>query len=224
MCVYLTFFYTKREIALRIGYLFVSAAIAGSMGGLLAYAIGFMDGIAGYSGWRWIFIIEGILTVVAGAAVWFWLADDSDTAYYLTQAEKDLNRVRRFRQIGYTVSAEQLHKEDVIRGVKDWKIWAFCFGMRGIDTMLYGYSTFLPTIIRGIGSWSTAQVQALTIPCYALGAITYLVVAYFSDKYQQRGIVAVTFCCLAAIGYGILMTDASSGVHYFGCFVVAAGM
>ena len=224
MCVYLTFFFTKREIALRIGYLFVSAAIAGSMGGLLAYAIGFMDGVRGYSGWRWIFIIEGIPTVLMGVSAWFWLADDSDNAYYLTQGEKDLNRVRRFRQIGYTVSAEQLHKEDVIKGVKDWKIWAFCFGMFGIDTMLYGYSTFLPTIIRGIGNWSTAQVQALTIPCYALGAITYLVVAYISDRYQQRGIVAVTFCCLAAVGYGILMADASSGVHYFGCFVVAAGM
>lgn len=52
MISYLTFFYTKREIALRVGYLFVSAAIAGSMGGLLAYAIGFMEGVGGYSGWR----------------------------------------------------------------------------------------------------------------------------------------------------------------------------
>lgn len=59
LTVYLTLFYTKKEIALRIGYLFVSSAFAGACGGLLAYAIGFMDGIAGLSGWRWIFIIEG---------------------------------------------------------------------------------------------------------------------------------------------------------------------
>lgn len=51
-------FYTKKEIALRIGYLFVSAALAGACGGLLAFAIGFMDGIRGMSGWRWILIIE----------------------------------------------------------------------------------------------------------------------------------------------------------------------
>ena len=44
MAIYLTLFYTKREIALRIGYLFVSAALAGALGGLLAYGIGFMDG------------------------------------------------------------------------------------------------------------------------------------------------------------------------------------
>ena len=52
MNVYLTFFYTKTELALRVGYLFVSAAIAGALGGLLAYAIGNMDGIAGMHGWR----------------------------------------------------------------------------------------------------------------------------------------------------------------------------
>jgi hypothetical protein len=54
MTIYLTMFYTKREIALRVGYLFVSAALAGSLGGLLAYGVGHMDGTAGYSGWRWI--------------------------------------------------------------------------------------------------------------------------------------------------------------------------
>lgn len=51
-------FYTKKEIALRIGYLFVSAALAGACGGLLAFAIGFMDGLRNMSGWRWILIIE----------------------------------------------------------------------------------------------------------------------------------------------------------------------
>ena len=59
LTVYLTLFYTKKEIALRIGFLFVSSALAGASGGLLAYCISFMDGVAGYSGWRWVFILEG---------------------------------------------------------------------------------------------------------------------------------------------------------------------
>lgn len=52
MNLYLTFFYTKNELAMRVGYLFVSAAIAGALGGLLAFGIGHMDGIQGMSGWR----------------------------------------------------------------------------------------------------------------------------------------------------------------------------
>jgi MFS family permease len=63
LTIYLTMFYTKAELALRIGYLFVSSAIAGACGGLLAYGIGYMDGLAGQSGWRWVFIIEGIVCV-----------------------------------------------------------------------------------------------------------------------------------------------------------------
>lgn len=63
LTVYLTMFYTKKELALRIGYLFVSSALAGACGGLLAYGIGFMSGIAGLGGWRWVFILEGGLLI-----------------------------------------------------------------------------------------------------------------------------------------------------------------
>lgn len=52
LAVYLTFFYTRHELAMRVGYLFVSAAIAGALGGLLAFAIGHMEGVAGLHGWR----------------------------------------------------------------------------------------------------------------------------------------------------------------------------
>lgn len=90
--------------------------------------------------------------------------------------------------------------------------------------MLYGYSTFLPSIIKGLGDWSTAETQALTIPCYAVGAITYLTVAYLSDRYQRRGLPVVIFCLISIVGYAILLSDVSSGVHYFACFLVAFGL
>lgn len=88
--IYLTLWYSKHELALRIGYLFVSAALAGACGGLLAYAIGFMDGVAGQRGWRWILIIEGLPTFVLGISTWFLLADDPESAYYLTKVRSPL--------------------------------------------------------------------------------------------------------------------------------------
>ncbi len=225
MAVYLTFFYTKRELALRIGYLFVSAALAGACGGLLAFAIGQMDGVAGQRGWRWIMIIEGLPTFVLGIATWWLLADNPETAWYLTPAEKELMIARRSREAGQTTSAQEFHWKDVRLGLKDWKVWAFCFAQFGSDTMLYGFSTFLPTIIRGIDkTYSNSMVQVLTIPCYALGAITYLVIAHFSDKQQKRGLYAVLFGIVSIVGYALLMSDTPSGVHYFGCFLVAMGL
>lgn len=224
MTLYLTLFYTKRQLALRVGYLFVSAAIAGSVGGLLAYGIGFMDGTAGYRGWRWIMIIEGLPTFVLGIAVYFWLADEPETAYYLSTKERELMVVQKRRHIGHTASADLLHKEDVYKAFKDWKVWAFSVGQFGADTVLYGYSTFLPTIIKGLGKWSTAEVQGLTVPCYAWGAIVYITVAYLSDRYQRRGLAVVPLSLVTIVGYIILMTDVSSGVRYFACFLVATGL
>ncbi|KAI2911035.1 hypothetical protein CBS147371_8412 [Aspergillus niger] len=224
MVTYLTIFYSKREIALRTGYLFSSAAAAGAFGGLLAYGIGFMDGVAGLRGWRWIMIIEGIPTVILGVLSWFFLADDLDTAYYLDDEEKALVVRLRRRDVGQTSSAQKFHWADVKEGALDWRIYAFCIAQFGVDTMLYGYSTFLPTIIQGMGSWSTPEVQALTIPCYAMGAISYLIIAWASDRTQRRGVFTCIFAAISVVGYGILISDSSSGVHYFGALLIALGL
>jgi hypothetical protein len=126
--------------------------------------------------------------------------------------------------VGQTESAQKFHWADVKEGALDWKIYAFCIGQFGVDTMLYGYSTFLPTIIEGMGDWSTPQVQALTIPCYALGAIVYLAVAWLSDRTQHRAFFVCIFSAISIIGYGILIADVPSGVHYFGALLVALGL
>lgn len=224
MAVYLTLFYTKKELALRIGYLFVSAALAGGLGGLLAYGIGNMDGVAGQRGWRWIFILEGLPTVILGISCIWLLADEPETAFYLTAEEKALMIVRKERQVGHTKSGDRMHRDDVIKGLKDWKIWMFCLGQFGVDTVLYGYSTFLPTIIKDLGKWDTAQTQALTVPCYAVGAFTYLLVARLSDRQQKRGLYTVMFEVITVVGYAVLISGTGSGGHYAGCFLVATGL
>ncbi|SMQ55240.1 unnamed protein product [Zymoseptoria tritici ST99CH_3D1] len=220
--IYLTFFYTKHELALRIGYLFVSAALAGACGGLLAYGIGFMDGVAGERGWRWIMILEGIPTFILGIACLWILADSPETAYYLDDEEKEMIIARRATQIGQT---DVFEWKDVRKGLKDWKIWVFSAGQFGMDTMLYGYSTFLPTIIQGIRSDASRPiVQVLTIPCYALGAISYMAAARYSDWKQVRGPVAAAAGGISVIGYALLISPVSSGVQFAGCFLVAMGL
>ncbi len=59
--------------------------------------------------------------------MFFWLADEPETAYYLSQEEKDLMVTRKRRQIGHTTSSDQMHKADVIKAFKDWKVWMFAF-------------------------------------------------------------------------------------------------
>lgn len=85
--------------------------------------------------------------------------------------------------------------------------------------MILGFSAFLPTIINGLGKWTSAQVQLLTIPCYVTGIISYLTIAFLSDRHAMRAIFVVPMACVSIIGYGILISDSPAGVHYFG-FVV----
>ena len=237
--VYLTLFYTRHELALRVGCLFVSAAVAGALGGLLAYGIGFMDGVQGLSGWRWILIIEGLPSVVLGVVTLFMLPNDAGSAYFLNDAERALMEVRRRREYGNTKSSEEFSKRDMMRAFTDWKVWVFSLAQFGVDTMLYGrsnlmiprswltrtgFSTFLPTIINGLGTWSVAQVQLLTVPCYFVGAVAYLMTAMLSDRLQRRGMFCVIFGTVSVVGYAVLLTDSSAAVHYFGCFLVAGGL
>ncbi|KAK8043891.1 MFS general substrate transporter [Apiospora phragmitis] len=87
-----------------------------------------------------------------------------------------------------------------------------------------GFSTFLPTIIKNLGDWSTAEVQLLTVPCYFLGAVAYMTTAWFSDRVQRRAVFVVIFGCVSVVGYGILLSNSPSGVQYFGCFMIAMGL
>jgi hypothetical protein len=112
----------------------------------------------------------------------------------------------------------------VYQGLKDWKVWAFAVALFASDTMLWGYSTFLPTIIQGLGDWTTAEVQALTIPCYTLGGVSYIVAAKLSDSQQRRGFYSVIGGLVSSLGYALLLSNAGKGVHYFGCFLVAMGL
>ncbi|ELR07981.1 hypothetical protein VC83_00036 [Pseudogymnoascus destructans] len=224
LITYLTLFYSRRQLAVRIGYLFTSAAVAGACGGLIAYGISFMDGAAGLSGWRWIFILEGIPSVLVGIVCIFFLPNDVETAYFLTEDERKLMVNVRFREVGQTVSSQKFHWADVKEGAKDFQLWAFSIAQFGEDVMLYGFSTFVPTIIKGIGHWTVAESQALTVPVYALGAITYLLVAWISDRTQQRGLYTCVFAVVSMVGYGMLLSHASSGVSYAGCFLVAMGL
>lgn len=89
--VYLvSMFYKRTEFQWRLNLLFSAAILAGAVSGLLAYAIAQMSGIAGYGGWRWIFILEGLATVVIAASGFFFVSDWPETAKFLSDADREL--------------------------------------------------------------------------------------------------------------------------------------
>ena len=127
---------------------FSAAALAGSFGGLLATAIVQMDDVGGKAGWAWIFILEGLATVLIGVASFWMVYDFPDEATFLS--EDDRKRVLRRLAEDQQASAE--HEEFKMTyfwsSLKDWKTYAGMVIYMGADGSLYAFSLFVPTIIN----------------------------------------------------------------------------
>lgn len=94
-CFYLiSFWYKREESQKRFTVFFCSATIATAFGGLLASAIANMDGVRGLSNWRWIFILEGMMTILIGIASIFLITDFPEDVRWLTPEEKEYIRLR----------------------------------------------------------------------------------------------------------------------------------
>ena len=120
--LYLTMVYKRHEIAVRVGYLFVCTALSGAFGGLLAYVILKMDGVGGYAGWRWVYIIEGIFSILIAVAVWFGLPNNPSEAYFLNDEEKRMMRVRDAQRAQY-MGSEEFSWEEVKIELRDPKLY-----------------------------------------------------------------------------------------------------
>lgn len=90
----LSIFYTRKEIATRISILYTGNILATAFAGLIALGIFEMGGIAGLSGWRWLFIIQGIATFFVAAISLFVLPDDPTRTWWLTPEERKLAHER----------------------------------------------------------------------------------------------------------------------------------
>ncbi|PGG97669.1 hypothetical protein AJ79_09128 [Helicocarpus griseus UAMH5409] len=89
-CAFITTcWYTRFEVQYRVALFYTAASLSGAFSGLLAFAIGNMEGIRGYSGWRWLFIIEGTGTCVIATICYFLIPDNPSTSRWLTREEHD---------------------------------------------------------------------------------------------------------------------------------------
>ncbi|CAN6632744.1 high-affinity nicotinic acid transporter [Trichomonascus vanleenenianus] len=220
---YLSCWYKRSEFGLRAAIFFSAAAIAGSFGGLLAAAISNMDGIGGKPGWAWIFILEGVATVVI-AVISYWMVHDfPDTATFLNKDD----HARVIRRLHADQQASANHEEFKMvflwQSLKDWKTWNSMIIYMGTCGPLYGFSLFLPTIIKDLGYVST-RAQLLSVPPYAVACVATIVAGFVADKTKQRGLINASVAVVGMVGFAMLISGASPGVRYAGTFLGALGI
>src|SRR5690606_37661357 len=88
MVLYLSHFYKRTELALRIGIFYTAASLSGAFGGLLARGLNAIGHKGGLEGWRWILIVEGLITVVIGALSVLALPNSIESASFINPTEK----------------------------------------------------------------------------------------------------------------------------------------
>ncbi|KAH7121811.1 major facilitator superfamily domain-containing protein [Dactylonectria estremocensis] len=218
---YITMWYRRHECGLRLAIFFSAATLAGAFGGLLARGVLEMRNVAGLAGWRWLFIIEGILTVVMALVAVKVMQDYPEKAKFLSDQERSvvLTRLEHDR----SSLSNDFDLKYVVHALTDWKIWVHVVVTICVYTGVYSYSLFLPTIIRDLG-YANATAQLMSVPPFLLACILCVTAGWYADKLRQRGVFMLAFLFTAMIGFIMLLATQNSAVKYVGCFLAAAGI
>jgi len=124
---YLTLFYKRNELGFRIAIFFGSALLAAAFSGLIAFGVFQIK--SRIEGWKWLFLIEGGMTVVVGVVALFWLPGSPESAWFLNNDERAAARARSLRDSSQKVNVD-FNMRAAFQTWKDWKfpIWVvICF-------------------------------------------------------------------------------------------------
>jgi MFS family permease len=227
MVLYLSTLYKREEMALRIGLFYTTASLSGAFGGLLARGIASIGHAGGLSSWRWIFVIEGMLTSIVGLVTYFFLPNNLATARFLTPVERELAQRRLINNIAPGLDGQTQHEHfewsEVRRGVFNIQTWLSASAYFGILAGLYSFGLFLPTIIKDLG-YTANEAQLWSVIPYAVAAVITVFVAFLSDRLRLRGVVMLGTLPIAIIGYAVIGNVESESVRYGMTFLMATGL
>ncbi|OOQ81870.1 MFS transporter [Penicillium brasilianum] len=225
-----SYWYMPKDLALRISYFYCASALSGAFSGLLAAAIAKMDGIGGLEGWRWIFILEGLLSVVLGVMCFFFLIDTpAFSTRWLSADEIRFLELSMFIKQGGTSSEETSFKmRDLKKVLQNWRIYVQAYFLLCQSALSYGTKFTLPTITKAMG-FSSTNAQLTSAPPYVVAAISAIIFARLSDRFYWRMPFVAIPMIIVVTAYAILFSlngalESKRGVAYFAVVLGVAGI
>jgi MFS family permease len=221
----LSTWYVRYDMGKRYAFFYLIGCFSQAFSGIFAYGLSQMDGVAGLEGWRWIFLIEGILTILLGFSA-YWLVvgfpDGPESWRFLSKKEMQfvIEKVNADRGDAY---AEPFKLSRFLRPALDWKSWAFAMLTFNTITITSALSFFLPLILRDGMGFGTGESQILIAPPYVVAAAYMFFTGWLSDKTRLRGPIVVLNNIVALIGLPLVGYAGPVGARYFGVFLLAGG-
>ncbi|KAJ5762854.1 major facilitator superfamily domain-containing protein [Penicillium manginii] len=225
----LSSWYKQTEQSKRFGVFISAAVLSGAFGGLIAAGIvEGLEGAHGIRGWRWLFIIEGVITIGFAISSIFILPDFPTTTQRLSERERQIAVARLASQdsTATTPDTEHLGNFDACKvACKDLRTWTFTIGYMvivGSSTLTY----FYPTLVKGLfGSVSTKEINLLTVPIYGVAFVATGITSYYGDKISTwRGLIIACWLGFSLICSILVCIIQDFSARYALLVLMAAGL
>jgi sugar phosphate permease len=203
MLLYLTFWFPSHERARAVAKFMTATSLAGVVGGPISSALLKLDGVGGLSGWQWLFLAEGVPTVLLGISVLLVLKDGPEKAEWLNPQEKlwlagELERDRALYGAG-----EHHGLLDVFRMPAVWLLAGVYVVIQiGVYVVNLWMPLILDSLARGVVAGDASVVARYATVPYVLAAVFTLVVGWSSDRWNERRGHLAGCMLLAAVGFG----------------------
>ncbi|KAI0486785.1 major facilitator superfamily domain-containing protein [Xylaria cf. heliscus] len=222
----LSTWYTRYELGRRYGLFYLIGSVTSAFSGLLAFGFIHLEGAGGLRGWRWIFVIEGIVTILLGI-VGYWLLVDfpessRKTWRFLSMKERAWV-IKRVNSDRGDVEAPKFQIGRYLKAGLDWRLWAYGLIFFGSTTITYALAFFLPIILNEQLGYDVGTSQALVAPPYAFAGIFMYAVGWLGDRYRMRGPIIVINMIVSLIGLPLLGWHPDPKIRYLGSFFLVAG-
>ncbi|EGW34336.1 high affinity nicotinic acid plasma membrane permease [Spathaspora passalidarum NRRL Y-27907] len=241
MSYYISLWYPNDRSTRRIGYYFTAAQISAAVAGLVSAGFQKMDGMRGYMGWQWMYLVYGTVTVCVGISLLWWLPD--------RPFAKPSESTNKFKQFYFTFfksphplsgTQRELHRKDLEHRYKllkwtwkdvsliitDLRIWPIIIMYFGVVGTGFGLAVFGSTIIAvNNPRLSSIQVSLLYAPIWLFDLGGILILTPFADKYKRFRAAIFSGACLI-IMTGMFVTTFAHGSwnKYAGLLIAGFGL
>ncbi|TFK34765.1 major facilitator superfamily domain-containing protein [Crucibulum laeve] len=216
--------YTKKELAFRSAILYAGLLISNAFGALMAAGIlSNMEGKRGIRAWRWLFFIEGAITIFIGFNSMWLLPDYPDNTRWITSMERRLAQARLSEDAGEADkdNAEDSPMEGLKMAIKDPKV--LIFSVMTVSQLLgLSFVQFFPTLTATLG-FSTTVTLLLAAPPWILASIICCLNAWHADKTGERFFHIAGWWWGVIVGFIIALSTMSTAGRYVSLFLMACG-
>ena len=192
---YLTLWYPSRCRSMRTAWFVAAIAVSGVIGNPVSgWIMDKLSGTMNLAGWQWLFLSEGIPSVLVGFWVIYYLNSSIGEAKWLSSQEKTL--------LADNLIAEDKDKTEhkLADAFRSGKVWVLCAIYFTLMIGLYGIAFWLPTIVKAFGIKGYLRVGLITAIPYGVAVVGMILLSHHSDKTGERRLHYVANVTVGAIG------------------------